>query len=146
VILNQNYGFLPGPMATSNYQLEQTDMYIYVRYNGQFTPPELITAGMTGWQIGEDKVRHNTWHGNVGVTWFDVLTNKITVVCALCVSYENRIDRVLGMRCILCCSCLRERTSRGLIQRTLWRLVRWWDQRLVTLLPLLGCLLGTILD
>ena len=68
-------------MATSNYQLEQTDMYIYVRYNAQFTPPELITAGMSGWQIGEDKAIHNTWHGNVGVTWFDVLTNKITVVC-----------------------------------------------------------------
>jgi hypothetical protein len=52
-----------------------------VRYNGQFTPPELITAGMSGWQIGEDKARHNRWHGNVGgVTWFDVLTNKITVV------------------------------------------------------------------
>jgi len=69
VILNQTHSFLPGPLSNENAQIEMTDMYVYVRFN----------AGMSGWQIGEDSVRHGRWHGRGGITWFDVLTNKISV-------------------------------------------------------------------
>ncbi|KAJ3381067.1 hypothetical protein HDU92_005597 [Lobulomyces angularis] len=77
VILNQTHSFLPGPLTQFS-QIDPADMLVYVRYNGNFTAPELIMSGMSGWEIGEDSNRHKKWHGS-GVTWFDVLTNKITV-------------------------------------------------------------------
>lgn len=33
---------------------------------------------MNGWSVKEDNVRHARWHGK-NATWFDVLTNKISV-------------------------------------------------------------------
>ncbi|KAJ3111201.1 hypothetical protein HDU96_005901 [Phlyctochytrium bullatum] len=55
-----------------------SDVYLYVRYNNNFTPPQLITEHMTGWGVREDMERHSRWHG-ADVTWADVLMNKISV-------------------------------------------------------------------
>ena len=33
---------------------------------------------MIGWSVNEDPIRHSKWHGK-NATWFDVLTNKISV-------------------------------------------------------------------
>ena len=43
-----------------------------------FTPSELIDQNMVGWEVSEDTSRHSKWHGK-NATWFDVLTNKISV-------------------------------------------------------------------
>ena len=77
VKLNVSHSFLPGPLH-SDQQIQNVDMYVYVRFNNVFTNPNLIMSSMKGWEIGEDKVRHRNWYGD-GVSWFDVLTNKISV-------------------------------------------------------------------
>ena len=77
VALNQTHKFEPGPFNLPKGQ-DQTDIYVYVRFNGGFTPSELIAINMVGWIVKEDTVRHAKWHGE-SVTWFDVLTNKISV-------------------------------------------------------------------
>lgn len=77
VALNQTHRFEPGPFGSIVGQ-ESIDIYVYVRFNGGFTPSELIAANMVGWIVKEDTARHTKWHGD-SVTWFDVLTNKISV-------------------------------------------------------------------
>jgi hypothetical protein len=76
--LNKTHSFLAGPLYASALQLNDTDCYCYVRFNNGFTPKELIEQHMIGWEFNEDPVRHKKWHGK-NATWFDVLTNKITV-------------------------------------------------------------------
>jgi hypothetical protein len=76
VALNQTHRFEPGPFGPP--KGPGTDIYVYVRFNGGFTPSELISMNMIGWTVKEDVDRHTKWHGE-SVTWFDVLTNKISV-------------------------------------------------------------------
>ena len=79
MILGKTHRFEPGPMYAGTLNLDpEVDVYAYVRYNNGFTPPELISQYMNGWSFKEDKVRHERWHGR-DATWFDVLTNKISV-------------------------------------------------------------------
>lgn len=95
VVLNQTHSFSAGPLSNNAVESGNTDMYVYVRYGGGFTAAELINSFMAGtyihmgnlvvinsrflgWSIGEDSTRNRRWHGP-GITWYDVLTNKITV-------------------------------------------------------------------
>jgi hypothetical protein len=79
LVLNKTHRFEPGPLYGGTLNLDETvDVYAYVRYNDGFTPAELIMQYMTGWTFKEDAVRHGRWHGK-NATWFDVLTNKISV-------------------------------------------------------------------
>jgi hypothetical protein len=77
VALNQTHRFEPGPFGPVKGN-ECIDIYVYVRFNGGFTPSDLIAVNMVGWIVKEDTDRHTKWHGD-SVTWFDVLTNKISV-------------------------------------------------------------------
>ncbi|KAJ3178645.1 hypothetical protein HDU87_003468 [Geranomyces variabilis] len=70
--------FKPGPIHGNEPINPAVDVYGWVRFNGGFTPPELIASNMVAWFVREDPQRHGRWHGE-SVTWFDVLTNKITV-------------------------------------------------------------------
>lgn len=70
--------FAPGPLGSLPSNALPVDVYVYVRFNGGFTPPELIHSHMSGWTVQEDSARHGRWHGD-SVTWLDVLTNKISV-------------------------------------------------------------------
>ncbi|KAJ3024105.1 hypothetical protein HKX48_006461 [Thoreauomyces humboldtii] len=70
--------FKPGPIHGREPIDPSVDVYGWVRFNGGFTPPELIASNMVTWFVREDPARHGRWHGE-SVTWFDVLTNKITV-------------------------------------------------------------------
>ncbi|KAI8822227.1 uncharacterized protein EV422DRAFT_526143 [Fimicolochytrium jonesii] len=70
--------FRPGPLTGNEPINPAVDVYGWVRFNGGFTPPELIAQNMVSWFVREDPERHGRWHGE-SVTWFDVLTNKITV-------------------------------------------------------------------
>ncbi|KAI9100481.1 hypothetical protein DFS34DRAFT_487255 [Phlyctochytrium arcticum] len=70
--------FRPGPLHNSQPNDPSVDVYGWVRFNNGFTPPELIANNMVAWFVREDPPRHGRWHGE-SVTWFDVLTNKITV-------------------------------------------------------------------
>ncbi|KND03206.1 uncharacterized protein SPPG_02263 [Spizellomyces punctatus DAOM BR117] len=70
--------FRPGPLRGNQPIDASVDVYGWVRFNGGFTPPELIASNMVAWFVREDPPRHGRWHGE-SVTWFDVLTNKITV-------------------------------------------------------------------
>ena len=79
MILGKTHRFEPGPMYAGTLSLDPAvDVYAYVRYNNGFTPAELISTYMTGWSFKEDRKRHERWHGR-DATWFDVLTNKISV-------------------------------------------------------------------
>ncbi|KAJ3270013.1 hypothetical protein HDV01_000724 [Terramyces sp. JEL0728] len=79
VVFNQTHRFAPGPLYGSALNLDPSvDVYCYVRFNGGFTPSDLISQHMVGWSVQEDKDRHAKWHGQ-NATWFDVLTNKISV-------------------------------------------------------------------
>ncbi|KAJ3073414.1 hypothetical protein HK102_006009, partial [Quaeritorhiza haematococci] len=77
LILGQTHRFLPGPLQNLPFD-PSVDVYVYVRFNNGFTPQELIMSNMTGWGVAEDSLRHRRWHGG-NVTWYDVLTNKISV-------------------------------------------------------------------
>ncbi|KAJ3259115.1 hypothetical protein HK103_003002 [Boothiomyces macroporosus] len=78
-VFNQTHRFAPGPLYGSALNLDPSvDVYCYVRFNGGFTPSDLISQHMVGWSVQEDKERHAKWHGQ-NATWFDVLTNKISV-------------------------------------------------------------------
>lgn len=70
--------FAPGPLNVPPTGSVSVDVYVYVRFNGGFTPADLIASYMVGWIVKEDVERHGKWHGEA-VTWFDVLTNKISV-------------------------------------------------------------------
>jgi hypothetical protein len=78
-VLGQTHRFAPGPLYGSALNLDSSiDVYAFVRFNNGFTPAELIQQYMTGWTVKEDQDRHSRWHGR-NATWFDVLTNKISV-------------------------------------------------------------------
>jgi hypothetical protein len=78
-VLGQTHRFAPGPLYGSALNLDSSiDVYAFVRFNNGFTPSELIQQYMTGWTVKEDQDRHSRWHGR-NATWFDVLTNKISV-------------------------------------------------------------------
>ncbi|KAI8919848.1 hypothetical protein DFJ77DRAFT_424610, partial [Powellomyces hirtus] len=70
--------FKPGPIHGNEPINPGIDVYGWVRFNGGFTPPDLIASNMVAWFVREAPERHGRWHGE-SVTWFDVLTNKITV-------------------------------------------------------------------
>ena len=94
MILGQSHRFLPGPLYGTRLNLDSAiDVYAYVRYNNGFTPPELISQHMAGWSVREDSMRHGRWHGKEA-TWFDVLTNKISVDRS---SVGNALYLVLNM-------------------------------------------------
>jgi hypothetical protein len=76
LVFNQTHTFSPGPLYNGN--ISSCDVYCFVRYNNGFTPSELIQEHMNGWCVQEDVDRHSVWHGD-NATWFDVLTNKISV-------------------------------------------------------------------
>lgn len=78
LILNTTHKFLAGPYGVQAKVADGVDMYAYVRFNGTFTPAELIQQAMSGWGLREDMTRHSRWHG-LQVTWADVLMNKISV-------------------------------------------------------------------
>jgi hypothetical protein len=79
VVLGQTHRFSPGPLYGSALNLDSSvDVYAFVRFNNGFTPAELIQQYMSGWTVKEDHRRHSKWHGK-NATWFDVLTNKISV-------------------------------------------------------------------
>ena len=67
--LNETHQFLPGPLNLVG-TLSAVDVYVYVRFNGGFTPAELISLHMKGWTVSEDSCKHEKWHGT-SVTWFD---------------------------------------------------------------------------
>ncbi|KAI8905812.1 hypothetical protein EDD86DRAFT_271281, partial [Gorgonomyces haynaldii] len=75
LVLGQTHSFAPGPMYQGS---ARADCLVYVRFNNGFTPGELIQQHMQGWGLQEDVDRHMHWHGD-NATWFDVLTNKISV-------------------------------------------------------------------
>ncbi|KAI8608419.1 hypothetical protein BC830DRAFT_1155398, partial [Chytriomyces sp. MP71] len=77
LILNTTHSFEAGVYSTSASINSAVDMYVYVRFNNQFTPGNLL-SNMAGWGVREDMIRHARWHGH-DVTWADVLMNKITV-------------------------------------------------------------------
>ncbi|KAL2913303.1 hypothetical protein HK105_207181 [Polyrhizophydium stewartii] len=94
LVLGQTHRFMPGPLYGNHLNLDTSvDVYAYVRYNNGFTPADLISAHMTGWSVREDAQRHSRWHGH-NATWFDVLTNKITVDRS---SVGNALYLVLNM-------------------------------------------------
>ncbi|KAJ8323952.1 hypothetical protein QVD99_008302 [Batrachochytrium dendrobatidis] len=94
LVLNRTHVFQPGPLYGNILDLNSnTDVYAYVRYNNGFTPADLISAHMSGWSVREDPPRHGRWHGK-DATWFDVLTNKITVDRS---SVGNALYLVLNM-------------------------------------------------
>ncbi|KAJ3188920.1 hypothetical protein HDU85_004636 [Gaertneriomyces sp. JEL0708] len=78
VQLGKTHQFAPGALDPRQPINPNVDVYCYVRFNAGFTPQELIASNMVSWLVREDPVRHSKWHGQ-SVTWFDVLTNKITV-------------------------------------------------------------------
>ncbi|KAJ3353615.1 hypothetical protein HDU91_005873, partial [Kappamyces sp. JEL0680] len=87
-VFNQTHRFAPGPLYGSALNLDDSvDVYAFVRFNNGriaatdalgFTPAELIAHHMNNWAVMEDPQRHKKWHGKTA-TWFDVLTNKISV-------------------------------------------------------------------
>ncbi|KAI8807729.1 hypothetical protein BJ742DRAFT_811697 [Cladochytrium replicatum] len=77
--LGGTHRFEPGPISSSMVPIDSSvDVYVWVRFNGGYTHPELLSRGMAGWYVGEDRTRHRRWHGPE-VTWYDVLTNQISV-------------------------------------------------------------------
>ncbi|KAJ3046353.1 hypothetical protein HK097_000941, partial [Rhizophlyctis rosea] len=78
LILNQTHKFVAGPITGGGFIDDSVDVYGWVRYNQGFTQPDIVNQAMTGWVVREDPARHGRWHGE-RVTWYDVLTNKITV-------------------------------------------------------------------
>ncbi|KAJ3282111.1 hypothetical protein HK104_011103, partial [Borealophlyctis nickersoniae] len=93
LILNSTHKFVAGPISGGMPVDSSVDVYGWVRYQGGFTPPELINQAMTGWIVREDPAKHGRWHGE-NVTWYDVLTNKITVDRS---SIGNALYLVLNM-------------------------------------------------
>ncbi|KAJ3239485.1 hypothetical protein HDU81_005929 [Chytriomyces hyalinus] len=77
LILNTTHKFEAGIYSASASINSSNDMYVYVRFNNNFTPGSLL-GNMAGWGVREDMTRHSRWHGP-DVTWADVLMNKITV-------------------------------------------------------------------
>jgi hypothetical protein len=94
-ILGTTHEFQPGPLYATALDLQNVDVYAYVRFNHGFTPQELISQYMTGWTVKEDGVRHSKWHGR-NATWFDVVTNKISVDRS---SVGNALYLVLNLAC-----------------------------------------------
>ncbi|KAJ3040069.1 hypothetical protein HDV00_011518 [Rhizophlyctis rosea] len=78
LVLNSTHKFVAGPIHGGGIVDDSVDVYGWVRYNQGFTQPDVVNQAMTGWVVREDPARHGRWHG-AEVTWYDVLTNKITV-------------------------------------------------------------------
>ncbi|RKO98570.1 hypothetical protein CXG81DRAFT_28608 [Caulochytrium protostelioides] len=80
IVFGETHTFMPGPLQGGPATRPQhgVDVYVWVRFNGGYTPPALIAQHMARYVVQEDSLRHERWHGT-HVTWGDVLTNRITV-------------------------------------------------------------------